>query len=80
MSIYVRLGMHLLYWGSYQEELLQTQRARALLKAESVKMGKQYDSPESKAHIAPFIKSFNLQESMKEMMEPDPSKYATFNE
>lgn len=68
MSVYVRLGMHLLYYGSQQENLLQTKRAQALLKEESVKMGKQYDSPESKDHIQPFIESFNLQSSLSEMV------------
>lgn len=51
MSIYVRLGMHLLYYGSEQEKVLQSKRAQAMLKDQSVKMGKQYDSPESKDHI-----------------------------
>lgn len=68
MSIYVRLGMHLLYYGSEQENLLSTQRAQAALKAQSEKMGKQYDSPESKDHIQPFIDSFHLQGSLDEMV------------
>lgn len=72
--------MHLLYYGSYQEELLQSKRAEALLKEQSVKMGKQYDAPESKAHILPFIKSFHLESTMGDMLEPDPAKYQTFNE
>jgi phosphatidylserine decarboxylase len=80
MSIYVRLGMHLLYYGSIQEDLLHTQRVMDLLKAQTEKMGKEYDAPGSKAHIVPFIESFNLQEAMKEMVRPDPDDYATFNE
>lgn len=80
MSIYVRVGMHLLYYGSYQEEALHWKRTVALLKAQSEKMGKEYDSPESKQHIIPFIQSFNLEDSLPEMVEPDPDKYATFNE
>lgn len=80
MSIYVRLGMHLLYYGTYQERLLATKRAIALLKDQSVKLGKQYDDPASKSHIRPFISSFGLQESLKDMVEPDPDKYANFNE
>ncbi|KAK5137095.1 hypothetical protein LTR08_001104 [Meristemomyces frigidus] len=79
MSIYVRLGMHLLYYGSEQERALHWQRAQALLKQQSVKMGKQYDVPESKQHIQPFIDSFGLQSSMVEMVQPDPTKYANFN-
>ena len=64
----VRLGMHLLYYGSTQENVLQSQRAQKLLKDQSVKMGKQYDSPESKDHIQPFIESFGLQDSLSEMV------------
>lgn len=80
MSIYVRLGMHLLYYGSEQERALQWQRTLELLKEQSVKMGREYDTPESKAHIEPFIQSFHLQDTLVEMVEPDPTKYTTFNE
>ena len=79
MSIYVRLGMHLLYYGSEQERALQWKRTVDLLKSQSEKMGREYDAPESKGHIEPFIKSFDLQDSMVEMKEPDPAKYPTFN-
>lgn len=80
MSIYVRLGMHLLYYGTYQERALSTTRAISLLKEQSVKMGQQYDDPASKSHIQPFIDSFGLQDSMKDMVKSDPDDYANFNE
>ena len=80
MSIYVRLGMHLLYYGSEQEKALHWQRTQALLKEQSVKMGKQYDAPESVEHIRPFIESFNLQESLDELKKPDITQYKNFNE
>lgn len=80
MSVYVRLGMHLLYYGSEQEQLLHWERTQALLKEQSVKMGRQYDDPKSVDHIQPFIDSFGLQESMRDMVEPDPTKYKTFND
>lgn len=80
MSTYVRLGMHLLYYGTYQERFLATKRAIGLLKEQSVKMGRQYDDPASRSHIQPFIQSFGLQDSMREMVEPDPTKYQNFNE
>jgi len=80
MSIYVRVGMHLLYYGSEQEKALHWQKTLALLKSQSEKMGKEYDSPASKAHIKPFIQSFNLGPALHEMKEPDPDKYATFND
>ena len=80
MSIYVRVGMHALYYGSQQEKALQWKRTVKLLEEQSRKMGRQYDDPASVDHIVPFIESFNLQESMSEMKEPNPSKYKNFNE
>jgi len=80
MSIYVRVGMHALYYGSQQEKALQWKRTVKLLEEQSRKMGRQYDDPASVDHIVPFIESFNLQESMSEMKEPNPSKYRNFNE
>ncbi|KAK4935251.1 hypothetical protein LTR10_023678 [Elasticomyces elasticus] len=80
MSVYVRLGMHFLYYGSKQEKLLHAKKVEKLLEEQSVKMGKQYDSPESKAHIKPFLDSFQLWDSMKEMVKPNPEDYAIFNE
>jgi hypothetical protein len=80
MSIYVRVGMHALYYGSQQEKALQWKRTVKLLEEQSKKMGRQYDDPASVDHIVPFIESFNLQESMSEMKEPNPSKYKNFNE
>ena len=72
--------MHLLYYGSQQEKALHWQRTLEVLKNQSEKMGREYDTAESKAHIEPFIQSFELQESLAEMVKPDPSTYATFNE
>jgi phosphatidylserine decarboxylase len=80
MSVYVRIGMHLLYYGSQQSKVLHWKKTLALLQAQSEKMGKQYDSPESKSHIWPFIKSFKLESGLHELKEPDPDKYETFNE
>ncbi|KAK3719621.1 hypothetical protein LTR37_004158 [Vermiconidia calcicola] len=92
MSIYVRVGMHLLYYGSAQENLLQCRRVQSLLKNQSINMGKQYDSPQSKDHILPFIESFGLQSSLDDLatssrhiadskqLQPDPTKYSSFNE
>ena len=80
MSIYVRIGMHLLYYGSEQAKLLQIKKVKELLKDESKKMGAEYDQAESKDHIKPFIDSFNLWDTLSELREPDPKNYATFNE
>ena len=80
MSIYVRLGMHLLYYGNEQSKLLHLKEAQKLLEEESIKMGREYDAPQSKAHIEPFITSFQLWDSLSQLKEPDPAKYDTFNQ
>jgi phosphatidylserine decarboxylase len=79
MSIYVRVGMHLLYYGSEQEKALHWKKTLTLLQDQSEKMGREYDAPESKQHIVPFIQSFNLASSLDEMVHPDPDWYPTFN-
>jgi phosphatidylserine decarboxylase len=80
MSIYVRLGMHLLYYGSEQEKALHWKRTLELLKSQSEKMGKEYDDPKSKDHIKPFIESFMLQDTLQELKKPNPDDYTCFNE
>lgn len=80
MALYVRLGMHLLYYGRRQESVLHWRRSQALLREQSLKMGRLYDAPASRKHIAPFIRSFGLEGSLAELVQPDPSKYATFND
>lgn len=79
MSIYVRVGMHLLYYGSMQEKLLQWQQTENVLKAQSIKMGEEYDAPQSRVHIGSFIESFDLASTLSEFVEPDPDKYPNFN-
>jgi len=74
------VGMHLLYYGTEQEKALHWKRTLELLKKQSEKMGREYDSPASNAHIVPFIESFDLAASMQEMVKPNPDDYATFNE
>lgn len=59
--------MHLLYYGSEQEKALHWKRTQALLKDQSTKMGRQYDAPESVAHIQPFIESFGLQSGLSDL-------------
>jgi len=80
MSIYVRIGMHLLYYGSEQERLLQWKKTLDLLQDQSVKMGKEYDLPSSKDHIEPFVKSFELENTLTELKKPKLEDYACFNE
>ena len=80
MSIYVRLGMHFLYYGTGQEAVLHWKASQNLLKHQTEALGKTYDSPASTRHIRPFIESFGLKESLGELAQPDPDKYATFND
>ena len=75
MSIYVRVGMHCLYYGTQQENILQWKRTQRLLKDQSVKMGKQYDSPESKSHIQPFVDSFRLQDTLQDFVSQARSTF-----
>ncbi|CAK5267630.1 unnamed protein product [Mycena citricolor] len=78
MPIYARIGMHLLFYGSGQIKVLHWQHIEDLLREQSIKEGKVYDSPESTASIASFVKTYEL--STDELLEPDLSKYKTFNE
>ncbi|KAK3935337.1 phosphatidylserine decarboxylase proenzyme 2 precursor [Diplogelasinospora grovesii] len=80
MSMYVRIGMHLLYYGSEQEKALHWKRTLQLLEEQSVKMGREYDDPKSKAHIRPFISSFRLEDSLVELKKPNPDDYDCFND
>lgn len=80
MSMYVRIGMHMLYYGSEQERVLEWNKTKELLKQQSEKMGREYDDPKSVDHIQPFIESFGLQGTLAQLREPDPAKYRTFNE
>lgn len=79
MSMYVRLGMHLLYYGSEQEKVLGWNKTKELLKEQSEKMGREYDDPKSAAHIRPFIETFGLEGTLGQLREPDPGRYTTFN-
>lgn len=80
MSIYVRLGMHFMYYSPAHEKVLKMKQARDILAYQTRQMGYTYDSRESKAQIEPFINFFKLQGSLRELKESDPTKYATFNE
>ena len=62
--------------GTEQENVLQWKRTRQLLRDQSVKMGKQYDSPASKSHIQPFIDSFRLQDTLQEFVSNASTNYS----
>ncbi|KAI5969773.1 PSD2 [Candida margitis] len=75
MSVYVRLGIRLLYKGL---DKAKSKRVRLLLSSLSKKQGKKFDSPSSKADIASFIKFHKL--SLEDCLIDNPDRYPTFNE
>ncbi|RCK64988.1 Phosphatidylserine decarboxylase proenzyme 2 [Candida viswanathii] len=75
MSVYVRLGIRLLYKGL---DKARSKRVRIVLRNMSIKQGKKFDSPLLKADIASFIKFHKL--NLEECLIQDPEKYSTFNE
>ncbi|KAI3391382.1 hypothetical protein diail_7468 [Diaporthe ilicicola] len=59
MSVYVRLGIRLLYKG-LKSNNMENKRIRKLLKSLSIKQGKKYDDPASKAEIEGFVEFHKL--------------------
>jgi phosphatidylserine decarboxylase len=79
MPIYARLGMHLLFRGREQVKLLEgSKRVEDLLREQSVREGRIYDSPESVKNIPSFINTYKI--ALDELLDPDIQHYATFNE
>ncbi|KAJ7760510.1 phosphatidylserine decarboxylase-domain-containing protein [Mycena metata] len=78
MPIYARIGMHLLFYGREQVKVLHSHSVESLLKEQSIKEGKVYDSPESVKSIPSFIATYSLDTA--ELLETDITKYKTFNE
>ncbi|KAG5292331.1 phosphatidylserine decarboxylase proenzyme [Histoplasma ohiense] len=76
MSVYVRLGIRLLYKGLKSREM-EKKRIRKMLKSLSIKQGKKYDDPASAAQIVPFINFHRL--DMSEVLLP-LSEFKSFNE
>lgn len=76
MSVYVRLGIRLLYKGM-KSSRMESYRIRKLLKSMSIKQGVKYDSPNSAKDIAAFIAFHQL--DMTEVLDPIES-FANFNE
>ncbi|KAI8149457.1 phosphatidylserine decarboxylase-domain-containing protein [Fennellomyces sp. T-0311] len=75
MSVYVRLGMRLIYKG--MKTGIQSKTAQRVLTSMTFKQGRRYDSPHSAREIGPFIKFHNL--DMSEVLDPIES-FKTFNE
>ncbi|KAI5298701.1 hypothetical protein KEM55_003046, partial [Ascosphaera atra] len=76
MSVYVRLGIRLLYKGLKSKEM-EKSRIRKMLKSLSVKQGKKYDDPASAGQIESFIRFHHL--DMSEVLKPI-DQFKTFNE
>ncbi|KAK0614134.1 phosphatidylserine decarboxylase-domain-containing protein [Immersiella caudata] len=76
MSVYVRLGIRLLYKG-LKSNSMEKKRIRKLLKSLSVKQGKKFDDPASKAEIPKFIEFHRL--DLSEVLLP-LEEFKTFNE
>ncbi|KAI1366150.1 phosphatidylserine decarboxylase-domain-containing protein [Xylaria arbuscula] len=76
MSVYVRLGIRLLYKGLKSKDM-ENKRIRKLLKGLSIKQGKKYDDPASKSQIVPFIEFHRL--DMSEVLLPVEA-FKNFNE
>ncbi|KAB5577669.1 phosphatidylserine decarboxylase-domain-containing protein [Coniochaeta sp. 2T2.1] len=76
MSVYVRLGIRLLYKG-LKSNNMENKRIRKLLKGLSVKQGKKYDDPASRSEIQKFIEFHRL--DMSEVRKP-VEEFKNFNE
>jgi phosphatidylserine decarboxylase len=70
--------MHLLFYGSSQIKFLHNATIEKTLKELSIRQGKIYDDPESVESIPSFMETYSIQPD--ELLEPDISKYKTFNE
>lgn len=76
MSVYIRLGIRLLYKGLKSREM-EKKRIRKMLRSLSIKQGKKYDDPASASQIEGFIQFHRL--NMSEVLLP-MEKFKNFNE
>ncbi|KAF2681648.1 hypothetical protein K458DRAFT_420415 [Lentithecium fluviatile CBS 122367] len=76
MSVYVRLGIRLLYKG-LKANNMEKKRIRKLLRSLSFKQGRKYDDPASAAEIEGFIAFHQL--DMSEVLQP-VTEFKNFNE
>ncbi|KAL4783192.1 phosphatidylserine decarboxylase-domain-containing protein [Aspergillus varians] len=76
MSVYVRLGIRLLYKGLKSRDM-EKKRIRKILKSLSIKQGRKYDDPASASQIRDFINFHQL--DMAEVLLP-LEQFKTFNE
>lgn len=81
MPIYVRVGMHLLFYGSKQTSLLRWGKVENLLRTMSEKEGATYDDESDpkavQAFIQNFIRTYSIDTSI--LQEQDLTRYPTRN-
>ncbi|KAK9895049.1 hypothetical protein P389DRAFT_172616 [Cystobasidium minutum MCA 4210] len=79
VPLYVRVGMSLLFTGA-GDQLLGYKYISKLLIQQSIRQGKLFDSEDGAyEHIVEFVKTYNLEGSLGDLLEPDLTKYKTFN-
>lgn len=79
MPMFVRLGMHLVFCGHEQVQLLEgSKHVDRVLCDLSEHQGHIYDAPDSVHHIPSFVHTYRI--DLSELLEPDLEKYASFNE
>ncbi|KAI9838403.1 MAG: hypothetical protein M1819_005672 [Sarea resinae] len=76
MSVYVRLGIRLLYKGLKSRDM-EKKRIRKLLRSLSIKQGRKYDDPASAREIEPFI-NFHQLDMSEVLLSKD--QFKNFNE
>ena len=81
MPIYVRIGMHLLFYKSKEKSFVRYESVEDLLKTVSIRKGKVYDDESDRqavlAHIVSFVQTYAI--NLSELLEQDLSKYPNFN-
>ncbi|CAG8463892.1 2633_t:CDS:10 [Ambispora gerdemannii] len=75
MPIYTRIGMHLLFM---EEKVVELSTIQHLFAEETKRQGEYFDSAHSVHNIPHFIHQYHI--DLNELVEPDISKYTTFNE
>ncbi|PWN50204.1 hypothetical protein IE53DRAFT_330720 [Violaceomyces palustris] len=81
MPIYVRVGMHLLFFKAKEESFLRYESVEDLLKTASVRQGRIYDDESDPkavlAHVQSFVETYSI--DLSELEQPDPARYPSFN-
>lgn len=81
MPMYVRIGMHLLFYGSKQTSILRYGTVENLLKKMSLREGVIYDDESDPKAVQAFIHNFiaTYKIDTADLLEPDLTKYKSRN-